>query len=97
MAKGGFRVGAGRKPGIPNKKHANAEEAAKGGEMPVEYMLRIMRDPACAITRRDDMAKSAAPYFHPKLSTVEVGGIPGGEPVRFIIEGLTPEPASAAK
>jgi hypothetical protein len=35
--------------------------------MPVEYMLRIMRDPREPAARRDEMAKAAAPYLHPKM------------------------------
>ena len=37
-------------------------------------MLRIMRDEAAESTRRDDMAKAAAPYLHPRLSSVEHTG-----------------------
>ena len=44
------------------------------GETPLEYMLRIMRDEAAESTRRDDMAKAAAPYLHPRLSSVEHTG-----------------------
>lgn len=41
------------------------------GESPLDYMLRVMRDPGVEEKRRDDMAKAAAPYLHPKVSTVE--------------------------
>ena len=41
------------------------------GETPLDYMLRVMRDPAVEEKRRDDMAKAAAPYLHAKVSTVE--------------------------
>ena len=41
---------------------------------PLEYMLRIMRDEAAVSTRRDDMAKAAAPYLHARLSSVEHTG-----------------------
>ena len=47
---------------------------AASGETPLEYMLRIMRDEAAESTRRDDMAKAAAPYLHPRLSSVEHTG-----------------------
>lgn len=92
MPSGGARPGAGRKAGkgnkITGKRRADAIKAAKDGQMPIDYMLAVMRDPDAAITRRDDMAKAAAPYFHPKLSSIDVGGNPDGEPVRFILEGL---------
>ena len=37
-------------------------------------MLRTMRDEAAESTRRDEMAKAAAPYLHPRLSSVEHSG-----------------------
>jgi hypothetical protein len=38
--------------------------------MPLDYMMRIMRDPATEPQRRDAMAKAAAPYVHPTLAAV---------------------------
>jgi hypothetical protein len=35
-------------------------------ETPVDYMLRVMRDPKADKKRRDVMAKSATPYVHRK-------------------------------
>ena len=35
--------------------------------MPLEFMLRVMRDPREPASRRDEMAKAAAPYLHPKM------------------------------
>jgi hypothetical protein len=32
-------------------------------------MLRVMRDPSASNSRRDDMAKSAAPFLHAKIAT----------------------------
>jgi hypothetical protein len=34
-------------------------------------MLAVMRDPQVDAKRRDEMAKAAAPYLHPKLCAVE--------------------------
>jgi hypothetical protein len=34
-------------------------------------MLRITRDPSQPVSRRDEMAKAAAPFCHPRLSSVE--------------------------
>jgi hypothetical protein len=34
-------------------------------------MLRIMRDPKASNTRRDEMARTAAPYLHPKMAVTE--------------------------
>lgn len=70
---GGARPGAGRKPGTPNKKNAALiAEVEKTGETPLQFMLRIMRDPRKPWADRMDMAKSAAPYVHAKLSSIEM-------------------------
>ena len=67
----GFKTG-GRKKGSLNKVTSEMKAAiAASGETPLEYMLRIMRDEAAESTRRDDMAKAAAPYLHPRISSVE--------------------------
>ena len=69
---GGKRPGAGRKKGSPNKRTAARKaEIAAGGEMPLDYMLRIMRDPDTEPPRRDDMAKAAAKFIHPALATTD--------------------------
>jgi hypothetical protein len=47
------------------------QEAAASGELPLAYMLRIMRDPSQPVGRRDEMAKAAAPFCHSRLSSVE--------------------------
>ena len=47
------------------------EAAVAGGETPLEYMLRIMRDPSQENARRDDMAKAAVGYVHSKLAAVD--------------------------
>jgi hypothetical protein len=40
--------------------------------MPLDYMLlTVMRDPNADNKRRDAMAMAAAPYLHPKISSVE--------------------------
>ena len=70
----GFKTG-GRKRGSLNKVTSEMKAAiAASGETPLEYMLRIMRDEAAESTRRDEMAKAAAPYLHPRLSSVEHTG-----------------------
>lgn len=81
MAKG-FKTG-GRVKGSVNKKITEA--AAKVRELgitPLEYMLEVMRQPipeyaepaekALIMHAKIDAAKAAAPYVHPKLSSVEV-------------------------
>lgn len=72
MSRGGKRPGAGRQPGLRNKRtEAAIAEAEASGELPMAYMLRVMRDPSADDDRRDDMAKAAAPLCHPRLSSIE--------------------------
>lgn len=42
--------------------------------MPLEYMLKVMRDPSVDVERRDRMAVVAAPYCHAKLSERKMVG-----------------------
>ena len=66
----------GRIKGTPNRKTVEkrfAEEQARkisSDLEPLEYMLEVMRDPTAHQTRRDMMAKAAAPYRHPQLQAV---------------------------
>ena len=69
---GGKRSGAGRRKGAPNTATAARQAAiSASGEAPLDYMIRIMRDESAPTERRDDMAKAAAPYIHPRLSSTE--------------------------
>lgn len=72
MAHGGKRNGAGRRSGVPSlNRRALIEAAEAGGEMPIAYMLRVMRDENAPDQRRDAMAKVAAAYLHSKLSLIQ--------------------------
>jgi hypothetical protein len=59
------------------------------GITPLEYMLRVMRSRSKNVTdeRRDDMAKAAAPYMHPRLNAIQHTG-KDGEPIRVSFTGL---------
>jgi hypothetical protein len=73
----------GRKKGVLNKVTAEREaEIAASGLTPLEYMLRVLRDSKAPDERRDEMAKAAAPYVHPRLAAVEMTGRDGG-PLQF--------------
>jgi hypothetical protein len=37
--------------------------------MPLDYMLGVLRDETEDKGRRDEMAKAAAPYVHPRLAS----------------------------
>ena len=71
MPKGGYRPGAGRPKGSRSKFRQEtvtdiADAAAAENLTPLEYMLRIMRDPREDKDRRCRMAIAAAPYCHAK-------------------------------
>lgn len=69
---GGPRPGSGRKPGSTTKKTREiADRAASEGITPLEYMLNILRDETANAAMRFEAAKHAAPYIHPKLSSME--------------------------
>lgn len=75
MAKGGARPGAGRKKGSLNRKTTEVANRLieSGGITPLEVMLEAMRD-HYENKRLDEaaaIAKDAAPYIHPRLSSVE--------------------------
>ena len=79
MAHGGARPNSGRKPGGTNRATAEAIEAAKAtGQMPLDFLLDIMRDIEADEAKRIDCAKAAAPYLHAKLATIEMSGKDGG-------------------
>lgn len=67
----------GRKKGIPNKKSVAVAEAIEAsGLTPLEFMIQCMRNGAMPEDFRLDAAKAAAPYVHPKLTSVELRGDP---------------------
>lgn len=77
-SKPGERRG-GRKKGARNKATiARQAEVAASGKTPLQYMLDVMRDDKAEAGRRDDMAKAAAPYVHPKLANMQHTGRNGG-------------------
>lgn len=81
--KGGTRKGAGRPAGVRNKKTAERMAAIEAsGETPMDYMLRVMRDPKTTHDRRDRLAGMVAPYVHPRLTSI--GGTPD-QPVEVVI------------
>jgi hypothetical protein len=72
---GGKRPGAGRPKGARNKfTEAILSNSAASGELPLEYMLRIMRDPTVDEDRRDKMAIAVAPYMHPRKNETSLSG-----------------------
>jgi hypothetical protein len=66
------RKTSGRQKGTRNRATAEARAAAEAtGILPLDYMLSVMRDSNADAKRRDAMAMAAAPYLHPRLSSIE--------------------------
>jgi hypothetical protein len=84
----------GRRKGSRNKRTRTLLEAAQnGGEMPLDYLLRVMRDPKASTRRRDEMAKAAAPYLHSKLASIEHSESQGKPPITGIeVSFVIPKP-----
>ena len=106
MPNGGARPGAGRPkgsgkgrpPGAIAKMNQEAREAAaKGGIMPLEYMLNVMRSPETDFERRDHMAQAAAPYLHPRLQTTVLQGDKAQPLVLEIVRFAEPKDKDGAK
>jgi hypothetical protein len=66
----------GRKRGSRNKRSVELEKAA-GGQLPLDYMLSVMRDVKADDARRDEMARAAAPYLHARRAPEDKHGQPG--------------------
>lgn len=72
---GGARKGSGRPKGSLNKFTKEAVAKAKaGGILPLDYLLKVMRNSKAKTQRRDWAAAAAAPYLHPKLAAIEHSG-----------------------
>ena len=75
MARGGKRDGAGRPAGAANVKSREiANKASTDGLTPLEYMLDVLRNTKADPKDRMWAAEKAAPFVHPKLSSVEHKG-----------------------
>lgn len=89
MPKGGRRPGAGRPKGRKNNatlsRMAELQRARDRGELPLDFMLREMRNEERGVEWRGEMAKSAAPYVHARLSAIEHAG-PQGQAIPFVVE-----------
>jgi hypothetical protein len=76
MGWGGRREGAGRKPGIPNRRTiakvpllpARAHRQ-KIEQMPLDILIAAARDKTQPIEMRLTAARAAAPYYHAKVSS----------------------------
>lgn len=65
-------VAAGRAGAMGDGSLAGLAMVETGGLSPLAYLLRVMRDETETPARRMDAAKTAAPFVHPKLATMDV-------------------------
>ena len=80
MPSGGYRPGAGRKKGVPNKDTQALQDriAAKyPGWDPVEAMAEIARDEENDVMIRLAALKEVSQYIHPKRKAIEHTGKDG--------------------
>lgn len=74
---------AGRPKGVPNKVTREREaQIAASGITPLDYMLSVLRDENAPTDRRDEMARAAAPYCHPRMAPVQHTGR-SGVPIEY--------------
>jgi hypothetical protein len=57
------------------------EQALAENLTPLEWMLRVLRDPETEPHRRDQMAAMAAPYIHPRLAVADVRTVQATAPL----------------
>jgi hypothetical protein len=78
--RGGHRAGAGRKAGVANKRTLELRALAEGQPQegtPLAFLTSVYRNEALPIELRLEAAGKAAPYVHPRLAAVTLGGDPG--------------------
>jgi hypothetical protein len=74
--RGGARRGAGRPPGSKDRRHRAAQVEAAGQKLPLDIMLSIINDPSVSEARRDKFIIAAAPYLHPRLTSIAMAKAP---------------------
>jgi hypothetical protein len=70
----------GRARGTGNKINRQKEiqkAAEASGQLPLDYMLQVMRDEEATHERRDEMARAAAPYLHARRAPEDASGRAG--------------------
>jgi hypothetical protein len=77
-------LGAGRRPGSKNKRTVELEKAvAATGKTPLQVLLDSMNHylEVGNLDKAVLCAKDAAPYVHPKITSISVGGQLGAPPI----------------
>lgn len=74
-SRAGTEVAQSAKSIVPVKARRAAPAAANGETTsPLDFMLSVLRDSEASLADRKWAAEKAAPYLHPRLQTVELGG-----------------------
>jgi hypothetical protein len=86
--RGGRRPGAGRKPGSPNKRRADKDEAIKEycderNYDPLQAMVDLACDPEQPLALRVLLHRELAQYLYAKLARLQVSG-DDEHPIRVI-------------
>jgi hypothetical protein len=68
---GGKRPGAGRKSRPFHIDPTLAKSIAATN--PLDFLLQVMNDPNVSMHRRDQAARAALPFVHPRFASVEIG------------------------
>ncbi len=70
---GGKRAGAGRPPGARNiRSEETARQIQESGLTPLQFLMDIVRDEDAPRKDRIECAKSAAPFCHARLSSIDM-------------------------
>jgi hypothetical protein len=64
VARGGYRIGAGRPPGAADKR----KRSTKCGPDPLRYLQQVMRDIDADPLRRDRAAVALLPFMHARVA-----------------------------
>jgi hypothetical protein len=59
-----------RPRGSKDKRYRAVRIKETGRQLPLDYMLQVLNDASQPIERRDRMAIAAAPYVHPRLTSL---------------------------
>ena len=88
----------GRRKGTPNRRTAELRaEMAASGEMPLDFLLSTMRNPAENPSVRFQAAKAACPYTSPQLQAIAVRNLGAdGKPIAPVVNLTVLSPPAPA-
>jgi hypothetical protein len=82
---GGKQPNAGRKKGVPNKASIRRQAQIRStGITPLDFMISILRNEDATPEDRKWAAQTAAPYVHPRLSSIEANAKLSIDPLEIL-------------